>query len=258
MLSSYGEAEGDYDEPLRRLLRQPHAEAAPTFGHLHARLLWCQVDADDLASFRDRVLVPLLTEALAAAEARRAADRRSGRPGRAGARAGGDRRPEGAGRVEEDGGGAAARRGDRAQKVLATRARGVGARARQPAADDQEGELLQRRRGRVPDRGHRAAMTRRRARRRRGRVLDMNRYQWTVLFAAWLGWGFDVFDGLLFNYVAPNCVPTLLGLPIGSAAAKAATLQVERHPDVDPAARLGARAASCSARSRIASAARAR
>ena len=66
MLSSYGEAEGDYDEPLRRLLRQPHAEAAPTFGHLHARLLWCQVDADDLASFRDRVLVPLLAEALAA------------------------------------------------------------------------------------------------------------------------------------------------------------------------------------------------
>jgi hypothetical protein len=66
MLSSYGEAEGDYDEPLRRLLRQPHAEAAPTFGHLHARLLWCQIDADDLASFRDRVLVPLLAEALAA------------------------------------------------------------------------------------------------------------------------------------------------------------------------------------------------
>ena len=56
-------------------------------------------------------------------------------------------------------------------------------------------------------------------------VLDMNGYQWTVLFAAWLGWGFDVFDGLLFNYVAPNCVPTLLGIPIGSPAAKAATLQ---------------------------------
>ncbi len=55
--------------------------------------------------------------------------------------------------------------------------------------------------------------------------LDMNGYQWTVIFAAWLGWGFDVFDGLLFNYVAPNCVPTLLGLTIGSPAAKAATLQ---------------------------------
>jgi MFS family permease len=56
-------------------------------------------------------------------------------------------------------------------------------------------------------------------------LLDMNGYQWTVIFAAWLGWGFDVFDGLLFNYVAPNCVPTLLGLEIGSAAAKSGTLQ---------------------------------
>ncbi len=59
-------------------------------------------------------------------------------------------------------------------------------------------------------------------------LLDMNGYQWTVLFAAWLGWGFDVFDGLLFNYVAPNCVPTLLGFPAAeftSKAAKSATLQ---------------------------------
>jgi MFS family permease len=56
-------------------------------------------------------------------------------------------------------------------------------------------------------------------------LLDMNGYQWTVLFAAWLGWGFDCFDGLLFNYVAPNCVPTLLGLTIGSPAARAATLK---------------------------------
>jgi MFS family permease len=57
----------------------------------------------------------------------------------------------------------------------------------------------------------------------RGRVLDLTPYQWAVLFAAWLGWGFDVFDGLLFNFVAPNCVPTLLGLPIGSLAAAQAT-----------------------------------
>ena len=55
--------------------------------------------------------------------------------------------------------------------------------------------------------------------------LDMNAYQWTVIFAAWLGWGFDCFDGLLFNYVAPNCVPTLLNLPLGSMEARAATLQ---------------------------------
>ena len=52
----------------------------------------------------------------------------------------------------------------------------------------------------------------------------ITRYQWTVLFAAWLGWGFDVFDGLLFNYVAPNCIPTLLHLPVGSPEARTATL----------------------------------
>ena len=56
-------------------------------------------------------------------------------------------------------------------------------------------------------------------------LLDMNRYQWTVLFAAWLGWGFDVFDGLLFNYVAPNVVPTLLDIPLGTPQAAAATLR---------------------------------
>lgn len=55
-------------------------------------------------------------------------------------------------------------------------------------------------------------------------MLRLSRYQWTVFFAAWLGWGFDIFDGLLFNYVAPNCVPTLLGLPLGSLEAKQATL----------------------------------
>jgi MFS family permease len=55
-------------------------------------------------------------------------------------------------------------------------------------------------------------------------MLGLTRYQWTVLFAAWLGWGFDIFDGLLFNYVAPNAVPTLLGLTIGSHEAKQATL----------------------------------
>jgi MFS family permease len=43
--------------------------------------------------------------------------------------------------------------------------------------------------------------------------------------AVWLGWGFDVFDALLINFVAPNAIPTLLGLPLGSAAAKAATAQ---------------------------------
>jgi len=54
---------------------------------------------------------------------------------------------------------------------------------------------------------------------------DLSAYQWTVLFAAWLGWGFDIFDGILFNFVAPNCIPTLLGIAHGTPAAKAATLE---------------------------------
>lgn len=55
-------------------------------------------------------------------------------------------------------------------------------------------------------------------------MLSLTRYQWTILFVTWLGWGFDIFDGVLFNLVAPNCLPVLLGLTIGSSAAKAATL----------------------------------
>jgi len=54
--------------------------------------------------------------------------------------------------------------------------------------------------------------------------LDMNGYQWTVVLAAWLGWGFDIFDSILMNYVAPNAVPTLLGLQIGTPQAQSATL----------------------------------
>ncbi|MES1172298.1 MAG: hypothetical protein ABUL77_03585 [Bacteroidota bacterium] len=65
MLSTYGEAQGDYDEPLRKLVRLPRGEAGPAMARLHARLLWCQVDADDLEEFRDRVLVPALAAALA-------------------------------------------------------------------------------------------------------------------------------------------------------------------------------------------------
>lgn len=53
--------------------------------------------------------------------------------------------------------------------------------------------------------------------------MNLTRYQWTVLFAAWLGWGFDAFDALLFNYVAPNAVPVLLGLELNSPEARAAT-----------------------------------
>ncbi|WP_395094147.1 MFS transporter [Armatimonas sp.] len=53
------------------------------------------------------------------------------------------------------------------------------------------------------------------------RFLDMNGYQWTVLFAAWLGWGFDVFDGLLYALVADKAIPVLLHQTIGGPEAKA-------------------------------------
>jgi hypothetical protein len=65
MLSVYGESDGDYDETMRRLLSLPRTEAGPALGKLHTRLLWCQVDKDDLELFRDHVLVPSLTELLA-------------------------------------------------------------------------------------------------------------------------------------------------------------------------------------------------
>src|SRR5258708_34504065 len=56
-------------------------------------------------------------------------------------------------------------------------------------------------------------------------LLDMNGYQWTVLFAGWLGWGFDIFDSLLMNYVAPTAVPTLLGIATATPEAQAARLR---------------------------------
>src|ERR1043166_6339276 len=54
---------------------------------------------------------------------------------------------------------------------------------------------------------------------------DMNAYQWSVILAAWVGCGFDIFDSLLMNYVAPNAVPTLLGIPLATPEAQSATLQ---------------------------------
>jgi MFS family permease len=54
--------------------------------------------------------------------------------------------------------------------------------------------------------------------------LGFSGYHWLAIAAAWAGWGFDMFDAVLFNFVAPNCVPTLLGLAPGSAAAHSATV----------------------------------
>ena len=40
-------------------------------------------------------------------------------------------------------------------------------------------------------------------------IWGLTRRQWVLVFVAWLGWGFDVFDAVLFNYVAPTAIPTL-------------------------------------------------
>jgi len=43
MLSSYGEAQGDYNDVFKRLLAASRGEAGIALAQLHARLLWCQV-----------------------------------------------------------------------------------------------------------------------------------------------------------------------------------------------------------------------
>ncbi len=59
---------------------------------------------------------------------------------------------------------------------------------------------------------------------RRAGLFGLTGYHWVVMAAAWLGWGFDVFDALLFNFVAPNAVPTLLNIPLGTPEARQATV----------------------------------
>ena len=55
-------------------------------------------------------------------------------------------------------------------------------------------------------------------------LLGLAGFQWLAVAAGWAGWGFDVFDAMLFNFVAPNCIPALLHLPRGSPAAHAAAV----------------------------------
>jgi hypothetical protein len=54
--------------------------------------------------------------------------------------------------------------------------------------------------------------------------LGLSTYHWVVIAATWMGWGFDLFDALLFNFVAPNCIPALVHQARGSAGAHAATV----------------------------------
>jgi len=55
-------------------------------------------------------------------------------------------------------------------------------------------------------------------------LLGLSGYHWLVIAAGWAGWGFDVFDALLFNFVSPNCIPVLLHLPHASPQARTATV----------------------------------
>ena len=63
-----------------------------------------------------------------------------------------------------------------------------------------------------------------RARAVRTGLSGLSGYHWLVIAAGWAGWGFDVFDALLFNFVSPNCIPVLLHLPHSSPEARAATV----------------------------------
>jgi hypothetical protein len=64
MLTHYQEAQGDYDTAMRNLLEGPRAQSGAAVSHLHARLLWCQLDDTDQSAFRDQVLVPAALEVL--------------------------------------------------------------------------------------------------------------------------------------------------------------------------------------------------
>ena len=58
----------------------------------------------------------------------------------------------------------------------------------------------------------------------RGGFFGLSGYHWLVIAAGWAGWGFDVFDAVLFNFVAPECIPALLHLRRGSHAAHQAAV----------------------------------
>jgi hypothetical protein len=65
MLSTVQEAAGEYDQVMREVLLRPRAETGHAVDEIHTRLLWCQIDADDLSLLRDRVLVPTVRDTVA-------------------------------------------------------------------------------------------------------------------------------------------------------------------------------------------------
>jgi hypothetical protein len=64
LLTGLTRSHGNFDPPLRALLNRPRAEVATVISRLHRRLLYCQVDPQDGAALRDRVLIPALQEDL--------------------------------------------------------------------------------------------------------------------------------------------------------------------------------------------------
>jgi hypothetical protein len=62
MVTRFAESQGDFDTAMRKLIESPRSQSGIAISRLHARLLWCQVQDDDLAALRDHVLVPALTD----------------------------------------------------------------------------------------------------------------------------------------------------------------------------------------------------
>jgi hypothetical protein len=68
MVTLASESHGRFDEALRTMLKRPRNEVTAALSRMHTRLLTCQVSQDDLASLRDKVLVPSLADELGAAK----------------------------------------------------------------------------------------------------------------------------------------------------------------------------------------------
>jgi hypothetical protein len=60
ILTSYQDSRGRFDEVMRSLLKRPRGEVGPSLARLHARLLACQIEPENLRALRDAVLVPVL------------------------------------------------------------------------------------------------------------------------------------------------------------------------------------------------------
>ncbi len=64
ILTSFAEANGNYDAALREMFDRPRGEVGMALARLHSRLLQCQVAGDDAMALRDKVLVPALVDSV--------------------------------------------------------------------------------------------------------------------------------------------------------------------------------------------------